>query len=64
MFVETANPLPMGTEVMLRFSIPNAEMLEDGRARYPNAPKAERHPWDPEPEKQGDIEDFFGKRKR
>ncbi|GEM_PF-4796825 len=43
---------------------PNAELLEDGRARYPNAPKAERMPWEKQPDKKDEIEDFLGKGKR
>ncbi len=43
---------------------PNAEMLEDGRTRYPNAPKAERKPWEDQPTPQDEIDDFLGKRKR
>lgn len=42
----------------------DAEIKEDGRARYPNARKAEPNWWKKEPEKKDDLEEFLGKRGR
>lgn len=53
----------MGKEASDQLS-PDAEVLQDGRARYPNAPKAEKKWWEKEPEKKNDIDDFLGKRGR
>lgn len=44
--------------------IPDAELREDGQARYPNARKAEPNWWKKKLDKKDDLEDFFGKRGR